>query len=162
MILVAMCQLLSATGRRVGQQGDLTGVLDRDGHVTLVLDAVAGHPTGADLAAVRDELAEQRGVLVVDTGRLLLAELANLLLGLANHCLGHCGASFREARLAPEWLRCIRMVRGWIRTEARRSPRRERPTGRCPQEQGRRRPDGRHPAGPGWPTGRRRRPAGRP
>src|SRR4029453_6867617 len=75
----------------------------------LGLDAVAGHPTGADLATVRDELAEQRGVLVVDTGRLLLAELANLLLGLANHCLGHCGASFREARrrvvTEPEWLR---------------------------------------------------------
>src|SRR3954467_14286919 len=105
MILVAMCQLLSATGRRVGQQGDLAGVLDGDGHVALVLDAVAGDPTRADLAAVGDELPEQRGVLVVDAGRLLLAELANLLLGLANHCLGHCGASSLEARLAPEWLR---------------------------------------------------------
>jgi hypothetical protein len=61
-------------------------------HVALVLDAVAGHTTRADLAAVGDELAEQGGVLVVDAGRLLLAELANLLLGLANHCLGHCGA----------------------------------------------------------------------
>src|SRR3954469_11264973 len=105
MILVAMCQLLSATGRRVGQQGDLTGVLDRDGHVALVLDAVAGHPTRADLAAVGDELAEQGGVLVVGTGRLLLAELADLLLGLAEYGLGHCGASSSEARplSGPEW-----------------------------------------------------------
>src|SRR6478672_10704285 len=82
----------SASGGRVGQQRDLAGVLDRDRDVPLVLDAVAGDPTRADLAAVGDELAEERGVLVVDAGRLLLAELANLLLGLANHCLGHCGA----------------------------------------------------------------------
>src|SRR3954451_13083211 len=101
---------LSATGGRVREQGHLAGVLDRDGDVTLVLDAVAGHATRADLATVGDELAEQGGVLVVDTGRLLLAELANLLLGLANHCLGHCGASFLEARPEPEWLR----VNGWV------------------------------------------------
>src|SRR5687768_13583186 len=99
-----MSPLLSATGGRVGQQGDLASVLDRDGHVTLVLDAVAGHATRTDLAAVGDELAEERGVLVVDTGRLLLAELANLLLRLANNCLCHCGAPFRRARHVPEWL----------------------------------------------------------
>src|SRR5262245_31352418 len=99
--------LLSATGGRVGEQGDLAGVLDRDGDVTLVLDAVAGHPTRTDLAAVGDELAKQRGVLVVDTGRLLLAGLANLLLRLAEYGLGHCGASSSEARrwvgTEPEW-----------------------------------------------------------
>src|SRR3954469_11937197 len=89
---------LSATGGRVGQQGHLAGVLDRDGDVTLVLDAVAGHPTRADLAAVGDELPEQGGVLVVGTGRLLLAELADLLLGLAEYGFGHCGASSSEAR----------------------------------------------------------------
>src|SRR4051794_7949759 len=99
--------LLSATGGRVGQQRHLAGVLDGDGDVTLVLDAVPGHPTSADLAAVGDELAEQRGVLVVDTGRLLLAELADLLLGLAHDCLGHCGAPFQVSPAAtsaePEW-----------------------------------------------------------
>src|SRR4029079_13062374 len=94
--------LVSATGGGVGQQRHLAGVLDRDGDVTLVLDAVAGHPPRADLAAVGDELAEQRGVLVVDTGLLLLAELADLLLGLAKYGLGHCGASSSEARLTPE------------------------------------------------------------
>src|SRR5215212_5991498 len=106
--------LPSATGRGVGQQRQLTRVLHRDRHVTLVLDAVAGHPTRADLAAVGDELAEQRGVLVVDTGRLLLAELANLLLRLAHHCLRHCGAPFRRARLAPEcwlWNGCVQL---WV------------------------------------------------
>src|SRR4051812_47332517 len=129
---------LSATGGGVGQQRHLTGVLDGDGHVALVLDAVAGHPTRADLAAVGDELPEQRGVLVVDAGRLLLAELANLLLGLANHCLGHCGASSLEARLTPEWLR-IRIgtagtvSRRVIRTGARRSRPRVHPTGRSPE-----------------------------
>src|SRR6185369_9124508 len=89
--------------RRVGQEGDLAGVLDRDGDVALVLHAVACHPTSADLAAVGDELAEKRRVLVVDVGHLLLAELANLLLRLAEYWLGHCGAPFRRARHAPEW-----------------------------------------------------------
>src|SRR6476469_2159402 len=103
--MIFMSRLLSATGRGVGQQSELAGVLDRDRDGALVLDAVAGHPTRADLAAVGDELAEQRGVLVVDAGRLLLAELANLLLGLANHCLGHCGASSLEAR-PQRWVEC--------------------------------------------------------
>src|SRR3954449_5527909 len=107
--MIFMVCLPSASGRGVGQQRELARVLHRDRDVTLVLDAVAGDPTRADLAAVGDELAEQRGVLVVDAGRLLLAELANLLLGLANHCLGHCGAPFLEARphewVVPEWLR---------------------------------------------------------
>src|SRR3954451_21030412 len=93
---------LSATGGRVREQGHLAGVLDRDGDVPLVLDAVAGHPTRADLAAVGDELPEQGGVLVVGTGRLLLAELPDLLLGLAEYGLGHCGASSSEARRLPE------------------------------------------------------------
>src|ERR1700712_3200132 len=88
----------SASRRRVGQERDLAGVLDRDGDVALVLHAVAGHATGADLAAVGDELAQQGGVLVVHVGHLLLAELTDLLLRLAKDRLGHCGASFREAR----------------------------------------------------------------
>src|SRR4051795_181205 len=79
----------SAGRRRVGQQGHLAGVLDRDGDVALVLDAVAGDPAGTDLAAVGDELPQQGGVLVVDVGRLVLAELADLLLGLANRWLRH-------------------------------------------------------------------------
>src|SRR3954453_15105734 len=112
---------LSATGGRVGQQRHLAGVLDRDGDVALVLDAVAGHPTGADLAAVGDELAEQGGVLVVGTGRLLLAELADLLLGLAEYGLGHCGASSSEARLTPEWLRWLVGLSGF-ETVAGRPP----------------------------------------
>src|SRR5680860_1815779 len=48
---------LSATCGRVGQKGDLAGVLDRDRHIALVLHAVAGHPASADLSAVGDELA---------------------------------------------------------------------------------------------------------
>src|SRR4051812_22017862 len=113
---------LSATGGRVGQQCDLAGVLDRDGDVPLVLDAVAGHPTRADLAAVGDELAEQGGVLVVDTGRLLLAELANLLLRLAEYGLGHCGASSSEARPLDHQVAGMVDVVGvwWVRTGARR------------------------------------------
>src|SRR5664279_369952 len=86
----------SARRGRVGQQSHLAGVLHRDGDVALVLDAVARHPARPDLAAVGDELAQEGGVLVVDVGHLLLAELANLLLGLAEYWLGHCGAPFRE------------------------------------------------------------------
>src|SRR6476620_9221756 len=80
----------SACGRGVGQQGDLAGVLHRDRDVTLVLTAVAGDPTGPDLAAVGDELPQQPGVLVVDVLGLVLAERAHLLLRLAQDGLCHC------------------------------------------------------------------------
>src|SRR4051812_20829715 len=54
-----------------------------------MLAAVAADAAGTDLAAVGDELPQQGRVLVVDVGRLVLAELADLLLGLANRGLGH-------------------------------------------------------------------------
>src|SRR4051794_18936560 len=82
----------SARRGRVRQQSHLASVLDRDGDVALVLDTVARDPARPDLAAVGDELAQQGGVLVVDVGHLVLAELADLLLGLAEYWLGHCGA----------------------------------------------------------------------
>src|SRR3954469_11778739 len=93
----------SASRAGVGQQRHLAGVLDRGGDVTLVLGAVARHPASADLAAVGDELAQQRGVLVVDVGEFLLAEQANLLLGLAWCRFRHRGAPPRRAPLAREW-----------------------------------------------------------
>src|SRR6476469_3458384 len=107
--MIFMSRLLSATGRGVGQQSELAGVLDRDRNVALVLHAVAGDPTRADLAAVGDELAQEGRVLVVDVGHLLLAELAKLLLRLAEYWLGHCGASCREARLSAGMVRD-----GWL------------------------------------------------
>src|SRR5437016_2292187 len=58
-----------------------------------MLRAVAGHPPGANLAAIGDELAQQVGVLVVDVGDLLVAEGADLLLRLANRWLGHVSCS---------------------------------------------------------------------
>src|SRR5215475_9567935 len=82
----------SACRARVRQQRHLAGVLDRRGDVALVLRAVAGDPPRTDLAAVRDELPQQPGVLVVDPGHLLLAEKAHLLLWLADRWLGHRGA----------------------------------------------------------------------
>src|SRR5688500_18274618 len=54
-----------------------------------MLAAVAADAAGTDLAAVGDELPQQRRALVVDVGRLVLAELADLLLDLANGGLGH-------------------------------------------------------------------------
>src|SRR3712207_3636780 len=83
---------MSARRGGVGQQGHLTAVLHGRGDVPLVLAAVAAHAAGTDLAAVGDELPQQRRVLVVDVGRLVLAELADLLLGLADGGLGHRGS----------------------------------------------------------------------
>src|SRR5450631_4113553 len=61
-----------ARGAGVGQQRHLAAVLHRGGDVALVLGAVAGDPTGPDLAAVGNVLPQQVGVLVVDVGNLLL------------------------------------------------------------------------------------------
>src|SRR3712207_9337947 len=89
---------MSARRGGVGQQGHLTAVLDGRGDVPLVLAAVAAHAAGTDLAAVGDELPQQGRVLVVDVGRLVLAELADLLLGLPNRGLGHWGLQVRRGR----------------------------------------------------------------
>src|SRR6266567_7855906 len=86
----------SACRARVRQQRHLAGVLDRRRDVALVLSAVAGNPSRPDLAAVRDELAQQPDVLVVDVGDLLLAEQADFLLRLANRWLGHRGAPWQS------------------------------------------------------------------
>src|ERR1700709_2072119 len=86
----------SARRRGVGQQGHLAAVLHGHGDVALVLAAVAADAAGTDLAAVGDELPQQGRVLVVDVGRLVLAELADLLLGLPNRWLGHQGSPGSE------------------------------------------------------------------
>src|SRR5690606_13544748 len=88
----------SGCGADEWQLRKLGGVLDRRGDVPLVLGGVAGHSTSTDLAAVGDELPQQTGVLVVDVGDLLLAENANLLLGLARRWLRHRGAPSKEPR----------------------------------------------------------------
>src|SRR6478609_5253913 len=82
----------SASRAGVGQQRHLAGVLDRGGDEPLLLDGHTGHPTSADLAAVGDELAQERGVLVVDVLDLRRLERVGLLLGLAHYGLGHRGA----------------------------------------------------------------------
>ena len=62
--------------------------------IALVLGAVASHSAGADLAAVRDVLAQGGNVLVIDDDvlALALAEGADLLLELLDWWLSHCGA----------------------------------------------------------------------
>src|SRR3954470_12376150 len=60
-----------------------------------MLRAVAAHPTRPDLAAVGDELPQQRGVLVIDVSGLVLAEGADLLLLLAGRCLRRAVAATR-------------------------------------------------------------------
>src|SRR6478672_12823649 len=75
--------------RGVGEQGHLAGVLDRLGELALLLRGDAGDPAGTDLAAVRHELAQQVGVLVVDVVDLGREKRVRLLLRLANGWLGH-------------------------------------------------------------------------
>src|SRR5215470_12381122 len=81
---------------RVRQHRHLTCVLDGRGNVALVLGAVAGYPPGPDLAPIGDELPQQRSVLVVDVGDLLLAEQADFLSWLANRCFRHRGAPWQS------------------------------------------------------------------
>src|SRR3954471_13371610 len=80
----------------------------------LVLAAVAADAAGTDLAAVGDELPQQCRVLVVDVGRLVLAELADLLLDLANGGLGHRGTPDSNGLCGPvqRLTTSVRVVRG--------------------------------------------------
>src|SRR3954465_5659628 len=78
-----------AAGRGVGQQSHLAGVLDGLGDETLLLDGDTRDPARADLAAVRDELAQKRGVLVIDFGDLGRGERVALLLRLPDYWLCH-------------------------------------------------------------------------
>src|SRR5690625_4991940 len=88
MILAIVLSLRSASRARVREQGHLAGVPDRLGDGALLLDGDAGDPTRADLATVGDELAQQRGVLVVDALDLGRLQRVGLLLpGLANYGL---------------------------------------------------------------------------
>src|SRR6476661_2033252 len=120
MSFMTFALLDSACGRGVGQQGNLAGVLDRGGDVPLMLGAVAGHPAGADLAAIRDEAAQQGGVLVVDRLRVFLAEGADLLLRLADGGLGH-GIYLRVS----EGVRKVKGLEGrFVRVPAGRAGRR--------------------------------------
>ena len=50
----------------VGQQGDLTRPLDRQGQFALVLGAGSGNPPRDDFTALRGEIAECLGLLVFD------------------------------------------------------------------------------------------------
>src|SRR3954464_12658914 len=123
----------SARGRGVGQQRHLTGVLDRLGDLTLLLGAPAGHPPGADLAAVGDELAQQGGVLVVDRLDAGGLERVGLLLRLAKRWLCHGTNSVWKSG-DPEVESGKEGVRRAVRRRSRRrtTPDRTRPTGRRP------------------------------
>src|SRR6476661_1866569 len=82
-------------------------VLEGRGDETLLLDGHTGHATRADLAAVGDELAQERGVLVVDVLDLRRLERVGLLLGLAHNGLCHRGALLLDESPgfgAPGWV----------------------------------------------------------
>src|SRR5581483_12078522 len=62
----------------VGQERQLPGGLDGHRHLPLVSVAVARRPAGLDLRPLREEAAEEVGVLVVDPGNRVPAEDADL------------------------------------------------------------------------------------
>jgi hypothetical protein len=61
--------------RNVRQQGDLTGALNGDHQLALVLGADTGRPAGQDLAALGNIAADLRGVLIIYRLALVDAEL---------------------------------------------------------------------------------------
>src|SRR5689334_23949440 len=82
---------LLAGPRGVGKQCHLACVLDRAGHVALLAGGEPGDAPAADLAAVGDEPAQQRGVLVVDVGDARRVERVRAVLEVlaAGGWLGH-------------------------------------------------------------------------
>src|SRR5450759_310240 len=114
----------SASRAGVGQQRHLAGVLHAKSDETLFLGGNTGHPASADLAAIRDELAQERGVLVVDVLDLRRLERVGLLLGLAHYGLGHRGALhfLRGAQSVNPWdgITSVSLV---LRTEPSEEPR---------------------------------------
>src|SRR5580704_7343424 len=73
-----MTCMASRSRDRERHERDHPRPVDRHGDGALMLGAVAGQATRHQLAAVGDEVLEQRGVLVVDLDRLVRAELALL------------------------------------------------------------------------------------
>jgi hypothetical protein len=73
---------------RVGQQHQLTGGLDGEGDVALVLSTVARHPTSPDLSPVAHVLAEHVDILVVNPRDPVLADGTRLLLDAPAGVLG--------------------------------------------------------------------------
>src|SRR5690606_22424499 len=112
----------SASRGRVGQEGHLTRVLHGARDLTLLLDGDTRDAARTDLPAVRDELAQERGVLVVDDVDLRGLQRVGLLLGLAENGLGHRGGSLSGAvpprRAAGGGWSCLCPGRGTVRTGA--------------------------------------------
>src|SRR6266567_4853629 len=78
----------------IGEQGDVTGALERDREATLMTSAGSRHATGQDLAPLTNEAAKARDLLVVDEMDLLHTEVANLLVWLAVPLIGRWGHCF--------------------------------------------------------------------
>src|SRR5215468_1375600 len=86
-LICAICR--SARCRCVRKQRHLPCVLDRPGDLALLLRADPGDAARPNLAAVRDELAQQRRVLVVDVLNIGHGEWVLLLFRLTRRLLGH-------------------------------------------------------------------------
>src|SRR5580692_5651934 len=73
-----MTCMISRSRDRERHERDHPRPVDRHGDGALMLGAVAGQAARHQLAAIGDEVLEQRGVFVVDLDRLVRAELALL------------------------------------------------------------------------------------
>jgi len=79
----------------VRQESDLTGSLDGNGDLTLMLCAAAGDAAGQDLASLADELSQAGNILIVKLFDLVGAEQTNFLslavhTGLVRSLCGGC------------------------------------------------------------------------
>ena len=71
-------QAVASLAFGVGQKSDVSCAFDGGGELTLMISAGTGDTTGKDLRAVRSELPETGGVLVIDLFDFVDAERANL------------------------------------------------------------------------------------
>ncbi len=62
----------------IRKQSHLTGTLDRDSELTLILGACSGYTARNDLAIGADEPLQKLNILIVDIGNVILCEIAYL------------------------------------------------------------------------------------
>jgi hypothetical protein len=82
------------------QESCMTCTLDSGLKLTLMLSAGAGNTAGKDLAALADELAKARCILVIDVADVLLAEDANLSAAAVSVCGTSCARCALLGRLS--------------------------------------------------------------
>ena len=68
----------------VGQQSDIASPLDSQSQLALMLTAGTGNTPGDDFSPVRDEVFQNRNILIIDYDCCIRAETANFPFGLSS------------------------------------------------------------------------------